>query len=404
MTAAPTRHTTHNPGLKWWWLAGIEHYDSQGRDALSPLGFIEQLGEAYGETLLCTEVYRHDTQVGWGAGPELLNRNPVVQNVRGLYEQYARSLYGARFSGSNPNYWRTYRDALSFQYSGPGTGTWSKTGGSGGNANGATDAALVFKVAGSTVATVQCVTAGVARPISEIVTAINGISGGGWAATIGSEPNILTAPFIQLPAVGAFQNWTDLDAKTAPVAAKTFGDVHSDVFNINGGGGAVENVAIVNCLGFNTVSALQILGQGGTAKDVAIVNSGSHVTSSTNEDWTGTMSHVMEWHWGNVSGAINHTASMDAFCSFKNSIYNSNTGAGSIASAEIDNNHYMTTSGPASATNTTTGGTAASLLTDVANGDFSPKAGGGLKTGTSLIPFDALGNARGATSHIGPIA
>jgi hypothetical protein len=186
---------------------------------------------------------------------------------------------------------------------------------------------------------------------------------------------------------------------------------------------AIQNRSVVNVTMADTVNDMQTIFLDHTSSifyDMAFVNLQGHYSDMgfgpLNSQLQSVESHVLIWNctlpyqnW-NLRADIataNEKYAPDAYSEFRGNVIYSMAWSGTPdADLVNDHNHFMTGSVPSGATNTSTGGTLASLFVDATTGNYTPVADSPLTTGaiTAVVPFDAANHARSTTTALGAYA
>jgi hypothetical protein len=344
-------------------------------------------------------------------GSEIARGN-VVSEVFNDIAGGVACLIGNSINDGDTTYFSDDIPALTVHYTGTAsTATVSLSG-----TNNANNRVLTLRENGSTISggtfTIQNTTAayeaGTNYTLTNVVDWIN--SKTNWTATL-DDPAIggsgrRASGLSRFNGIGAF---TNLDAKTAPLALATMFDLHSDFYQE---GATKENVIIAFNRVWDCEAQMIFLAKGNDIKDVAVVGNGMH---SQSDGWgfsqfTGNFSHLVmahnSWSGQGIRYRVDQGFTCDTYCLTAN---NTTTGIAFAGGADVANmvisNNHLETGGtaPATATGTTVGGTPLTMFADVEAGDFAP-AGELLELANLKAPamlFDAAFSLRSQLAPAG---
>jgi hypothetical protein len=396
-----------NMGTKPLVLNGCDIYCSGGRVSLRNARLTEGLlgGNPVGGAV-ALEVTLHDMMHGFVGQPQsnakswIALRNCTVHDIAGDVTQLCNNFQNLTCYTIHCEEYRTPVNAMTLKYNGTDpTATFQKTGTNG-------TGTLVLQSNGVTVLTVSLL---YGKTVQAVVDEINtALSASGWVAVHQSSTWDAGCLWDGVNA-GFGASTTAQDCKTTTRQLYTAVDAHGDIVQPTTGQ-VVNNATYVNLRAWDVREAQHFfmtdqdtLG----AFDVFAINyaaSGVPFAPGFNAHFDGKVRNLHFWNcdFADQTFIVDTGVDTDSYCSIRNSVFKTFTKSGTFLGT-IDGNHFVN-GAPAGATNSTTGSSIAALLTDASNGDFSPKVGGGLSSQTSLVPFDHLNAARGATSHIGACA
>jgi hypothetical protein len=311
----------------------------------------------------------------------------------------------------NSGTWRTPIPALTVQYFGSGTGTLELSGGSNVHAR-----VLTAKVAGNTVGafTISATEAGFIAntnyTVRNVMDWLNSLPG--WSATLLDDSRRAAALGLSgSGSLGAAFGATD--AKTAPLTLVTVFDLHTDMWRLSPD--TTDNIICAGNLFFDCVGqGFFVVGSGGLT-DVIIAN------NTMNQDETDPDAHYSYTQLGDDHSHVvfahnsmtqpiqlrtDATYNPDGYCLLANSVAPRIVWAGTpdLDLAIKDNHLFGGAAAPSGATDTSIGGTKASLFVAADSGDFTPQGELLGNPKPPILRIDRAGVARGVPDVPGALA
>ncbi|MXO88434.1 hypothetical protein [Alteraurantiacibacter aestuarii] len=395
----------HEGSARRHWLDGITITDSAGNYYLVNKGQKISTGVRYGG--IFTECDISNVQ-DYCNGSTLVRGCHIHDGCRDVMSD-ATCMVDNTITNWTSKEWREEVPALSVQYTGAGaTATLALSG-----ANDAISRTFTAKVGGVSVGTYVVVNNNPAGnyDVSDVVAWLNGLTD--WTATTLDDTRRATALGKAGSAGAAFG---DTDVKTAPLTLIAMFDQHSDLWQ---SGTSLDNIVMwgLRCWDMGTQNIY--MGSASGMRDVLVANNSFHLDPTNPEatvifhQLSGAQSHFMVAHNSSANQAmylrVDITGSFkynpDGYCLMSNNVFPGFVVSGTPdADLVMADNHMHGGAGiPDGATGTTTGGTAASLFADAANGDFTPA--GELLTNLKvpILKIDLVGSDRGATAAAGAL-
>ena len=229
----------------------------------------------------------------------------------------------------------------------------------------------------------------------------------GWAATLIDDSRAAYGLGLDtgIPGTG----FAALDAKSTELTFYTRFDIHADVYQLQNGASAKENVAIWGLTGWQLVAQDIFLTGTPGLNDAVVVNCAFHNKPGEVliSQLDSVHSHVVLAHNSLASQTLGLRTNLlynpDNYCLVANNTAQALNWTGAPnADLTILNNHLQDgASAPAGSTGTTIGGNTQNLFVDAAVGDFGPTGELGTSRSTPAIKHDRNQKKRGPTAPAG---